>query len=69
MIQTKKGELEHVKINLGKGSERIRNKRLRGSTALSAVTAALRDDESDGDAEPEEQMEDEVILLQRRCVW
>jgi protein polybromo-1 len=61
VIQNKKNELEHVKINLGKSSERIRNKRLRGSTSLSAVTAALRDDESDLDVEPEEQMDDESL--------
>lgn len=45
-----------------KGSERIRNKRLRASTCLSAVTAALRDEESDVEMEPEEQ-DDEVFFL------
>ncbi|XP_064212434.1 protein polybromo-1 isoform X5 [Tribolium castaneum] len=61
IIQSKKAELDHIKLSLGKSSERIRNKRLRGSTSLSAVTAALRDDESDAEVEPEEQMDDESI--------
>lgn len=62
IIQSKKIELDHLKMNLGKSSERIRNKRLRGSTSLSAVTAALRDDESDMEVEPDEQ-DDEVLLF------
>ncbi|XP_045461184.1 protein polybromo-1 isoform X2 [Harmonia axyridis] len=59
IIQSKKIEVEHAKSATGKSSERIRNKRLRGSTCLSAVTAALRDEESDTEMEPEESLEDE----------
>lgn len=56
--------MEHAKSTTGKTSERIRNKRLRGSTCLSAVTAALRDEESDTEIEPEESIEDEVRKLE-----
>lgn len=60
IITSKRIEIEHNKSSGGKSSERIRNKRLRGSTSLSAVTAALRDEDSDGDLELEESMEEEV---------
>ncbi|KAK9745833.1 BAH domain [Popillia japonica] len=60
IITSKRIEIEHNKSVGGKSSERIRNKRLRGSTSLSAVTAALRDEDSDGDLELEESMEEEI---------
>lgn len=60
IITSKKIEIEHGKYSGGKSSERIRNKRLRGSTTLSAVTAALRDEESE--TEPEEPMEEDVCI-------
>ncbi|KAL3278904.1 hypothetical protein HHI36_016424 [Cryptolaemus montrouzieri] len=59
IIQSKKIEVEHAKSTAGKSSERIRNKRLRGSTCLSAVTAALRDEESEVEADLEEPIEEE----------
>ncbi|XP_063225163.1 protein polybromo-1 isoform X3 [Bacillus rossius redtenbacheri] len=47
------GKLEHGKFVPGKTSERIsgpsRNKRLRGVQSLSAITAALRDEDEDSD--------------------
>lgn len=58
IISAKKIEIEHGRFSGGKSSERIRNKRLRGSTTLSAVTAALRDEESE--TEPEEPMDEDV---------
>uniref|UniRef100_A0A1Y1MVM8 Protein polybromo-1 n=1 Tax=Photinus pyralis TaxID=7054 RepID=A0A1Y1MVM8_PHOPY len=60
IISTRKIDIEHGKFTgVGtKTSERIRNKRLRGSTTLSAVTAALRDEESESD-DQEEVMEEE----------
>jgi hypothetical protein len=33
------------------------------------VTAALRDDESDLDVEPEEQMDDEVRIIYKRVIY
>lgn len=52
IISSKKIEVEHGKFISGKSSERIRNKRLRGGIqSLSAVTAALKDDESETDIE------------------
>lgn len=63
VIQTKRSELEHLKSNMGKSSERIRNKRLRGSTSLSAVTAALRDEESDNEVELDDAMDDDVSFF------
>ncbi|XP_025829015.1 protein polybromo-1 isoform X3 [Agrilus planipennis] len=58
IIQSKKIEIEHGKLSGAKTSERIRNKRLRTSTSLSAVTAALRDEETDTEeGELEEVME------------
>lgn len=59
IISSKKIEIEHGRFSGGKSSERIRNKRLRGSTTLSAVTAALRDEESETD-EQDEAMDDDV---------
>ncbi|KAF5282989.1 hypothetical protein FQA39_LY04860 [Lamprigera yunnana] len=63
IITSRKIEIEHGKYSGAKSSERIRNKRLRGSTTLSAVTAALRDEESDSD-EQEEAMEEETETVE-----
>lgn len=52
--------MEHGKYVSGKSSERIRNKRLRGVQSLSAVTAALRDEETDTEDAPEEPMDEEM---------
>ncbi|KAK9878876.1 hypothetical protein WA026_003705 [Henosepilachna vigintioctopunctata] len=60
IIQSKKIEVEHAKSTVGKSSERIRNKRLRGSTCLSAVTAALRNEESDTEMDLEESIDEEA---------
>lgn len=60
MITSKKIEVEHGKFVSGKSSERIRNKRLRGVQSLSAVTAALRDEETDTDADEPMDVEEEV---------
>ncbi|XP_044737785.1 protein polybromo-1 isoform X3 [Chrysoperla carnea] len=54
VITSKKIEIEHGKFvstpsTAGKSSERIRNKRLRGVQSLSAVTAALRDEDTDSE--------------------
>lgn len=49
IITSKKIEVEHGKYTPGKSSERIRNKRLRGVQSLSAITAALRDEDDDSD--------------------
>ncbi|XP_066994132.2 protein polybromo-1 isoform X3 [Anabrus simplex] len=49
IITAKKIEVEHGKFVPGKSSERIRNKRLRGVQSLSAITAALHDEEEDSD--------------------
>lgn len=51
VISSKKIEVEHGKYQsgAGKSSERIRNKRMRGGQSLSAITAALRDEEEDSD--------------------
>ncbi|XP_018906134.2 protein polybromo-1 isoform X2 [Bemisia tabaci] len=49
LIQSKKIEIEHGKVSTGKTSERIRNKRFRGSQSLSAVTAALPDEDDSDD--------------------
>ncbi|XP_046678722.1 protein polybromo-1 isoform X3 [Homalodisca vitripennis] len=58
IILSKKIEVEHSKFSSGKTSERIskrrdlsRNKRLRVGQSLSAITAALKDDEDDSDEE------------------
>ncbi|XP_071450417.1 protein polybromo-1 isoform X3 [Hetaerina americana] len=61
IITSKKIEIEHGKFTPGKSSERIRNKRLRGSQSLSAITAALQyeEDESEEDDEDEEGEEDD----------
>lgn len=61
IISSKKIEIEHGKYVAGKSSERIRNKRLRASTSLSAVTAAIRNEDSETEAELDETNEDEVI--------
>lgn len=53
-------ELDHNKSGSGKGSERIRSKRLRTTTSFSAVTAALRDDESEIDMDGDDTIEEEV---------
>ncbi|KAK7869922.1 hypothetical protein R5R35_013708 [Gryllus longicercus] len=60
IITSKKIEVEHGKYTPGKSSERIRNKRLRGVQSLSAITAALRDEDEDSDegGMDEEEMED-----------
>ncbi|KAJ8960514.1 hypothetical protein NQ318_013798 [Aromia moschata] len=59
-VQTKKLEVEHSAAEMkspnktpttSKLSERIRNKRLRGNSSLSAVTAALKTDESEPEQE------------------
>ncbi|KAF5301597.1 hypothetical protein FQR65_LT08902 [Abscondita terminalis] len=63
IITSRKIEIEHGKYSGAKSSERIRNKRLRGSTTLSAVTAALRDEESDSD-DQEEVMEEEAETVE-----
>lgn len=62
VITSKKIEIEHAKFAGGKSSERIRNKRLRASTSLSAVTAALKEEDSDIEIDPDETMEEEVML-------
>ncbi|PSN42113.1 hypothetical protein C0J52_02963 [Blattella germanica] len=52
IISAKKIEVEHGKFQApgsGKSSERIRNKRMRGGQSLSAITAALRDEEEESD--------------------
>ncbi|XP_033610687.1 protein polybromo-1 isoform X6 [Cryptotermes secundus] len=51
VISSKKIEVEHGKYQpgTGKSSERIRNKRMRGVQSLSAITAALRDEEEESD--------------------
>ncbi|XP_069679864.1 protein polybromo-1 isoform X4 [Periplaneta americana] len=51
IISSKKIEIEHGKYQPGSGksSERIRNKRMRGVQSLSAITAALRDEEEESD--------------------
>lgn len=51
IISSKKIEIEHGKFGTGKSSERIRNKRLRGGQSLSAITAALQDEEEDSEEE------------------
>ncbi|KAL3277952.1 hypothetical protein HHI36_013292 [Cryptolaemus montrouzieri] len=62
IIQSKKIEIEHSKSVIGgKCSDRIRNKRLRGSICLSAVTAVLRDEESELEVEMEESPEEEFV--------
>lgn len=68
IISSKKIEIEHGKFSGGKSSERIRNKRLRGSTTLSAVTAALRDEESETDDQDDTMDDDvcEVIIFQNK---
>lgn len=59
LIQSKKVEIENGKFTCPKSSERIRSKRLRGATTLSAVTAALQGEETEtDDGEQEEQNED-----------
>ncbi|XP_031335236.1 protein polybromo-1 isoform X3 [Photinus pyralis] len=62
IISTRKIDIEHGKFTgVGtKTSERIRNKRLRGSTTLSAVTAALRDEESESDDQEEQETVDPI---------
>ncbi|XP_017786877.1 PREDICTED: protein polybromo-1 [Nicrophorus vespilloides] len=62
IITSKKIEVEHGKYQGGKSSERIRNKRMRASTSLSAVTAALHD-ESEMELEPDESMEEDVGVV------
>ncbi|XP_075218433.1 protein polybromo isoform X4 [Lycorma delicatula] len=56
IINSKKIEIEHGKFAPGKSSERIRNKRLRGGQSLSAITAALPDE----DIVTDEDEEDEI---------
>uniref|UniRef100_A0A1B6CN38 Protein polybromo-1 n=1 Tax=Clastoptera arizonana TaxID=38151 RepID=A0A1B6CN38_9HEMI len=51
VITSKKIEIEHGKFGPGKSSERIRNKRLRGGQSMSAITAALLDEDEDSDDE------------------
>nr|CAD7444948.1 unnamed protein product [Timema bartmani] len=58
IITSKKIEVEHGKFVPGKTSERIRNKRLRGVQSLSAITAALRDEDEESDEG--ETMDEEV---------
>ncbi|XP_039291348.1 protein polybromo-1 isoform X3 [Nilaparvata lugens] len=55
IISSRRIEIEHGKVaREGKTSERIRNKRLRGSQSLSAITAALPSDDSEEEEEEEE---------------
>ncbi|XP_049837847.1 protein polybromo-1 isoform X3 [Schistocerca gregaria] len=51
IISSRKTEIEHGKLVGAKGSERTRSKRLRGSQSLSAITAALRDEEEESEDE------------------
>lgn len=62
VISSKKIEIVHGIYSGAKSSERIRNKRLRGSSTLSAVTAALPDDDSDME-DQEEVMEEEEVSI------
>ncbi|KAJ8965410.1 hypothetical protein NQ314_004162 [Rhamnusium bicolor] len=54
VITSKKVDVEHSKTPTGKISERIRNKRLRANLTLSAVTAALKDEDSEAEQEEQE---------------
>ncbi|XP_034240054.1 protein polybromo-1 isoform X2 [Thrips palmi] len=59
LIQGKKLEVENNKNSPGKCSERIRNKRLRGSHSASAIAAALQDEDDDEDSDDDDLSDDE----------
>ncbi|KAF4526534.1 hypothetical protein B566_EDAN005901 [Ephemera danica] len=60
IITARKIEIEQGRSSSGKSSERIRNKRLRGSQCLSAVTSALKYEEEDEEEDAEEEPEEDV---------
>lgn len=56
-------EIDHGKFSCPKPTERTRSKRLRGTTTLSAVTAALQGEETETDDGEQEEQNEEVSYL------